>query len=259
MKESTLVAQTRSGRGTGMARRLRRTGQLPGIVNGENGETQSVQFKAHDLKMFLRHHTSEHVLLDLQIDSGNPRKVLLKEIQHHPVSGEAIHVDFLAISLTKKMRVRIPVVLVGDPVGVLTLGGLLEQLLRDIEVECLPLDMVESVEVNVAELGLEQHLLVRDLIGKIDPKLTVVTDGIVAVARVVAPIVEVEATAAAGAAAEPGAAAVQPEVITETEAKKRQDAKDGGKAPAGKAPAGKAAAGGKEAAKPAGGKEAGKK
>jgi large subunit ribosomal protein L25 len=226
MKESKLVAQLREGSGSAVARRLRRAGFLPGVVNSEGKESRKVQLNAHEFEMMLRHHTGENLLLDLEIAGEAPRKVLMREVQHDPVDGEAIHVDFVAVSMTKKMRVRIPLFLVGEAFGVVNEGGILEQLLRDIEIDCLPGDMVETIEVNVADLKLGHHLLVRDL--KLDPKLVVVTNGTVAVAGVMAPPVEVEAVPAEGAAVPAEGAAKEPVVITEKQAEERQKTKEGG-------------------------------
>lgn len=242
MNESKLVVKVREGNGTSMARRLRRTGQIPGVINGE-GKSRKIQLDAHAFKMLLRHHTGENLLLDVEVEGEATRKVLLKQVQHDGITGDAIHVDFQAISMTRKMRVRIPLLLVGEPVGVLQEGGILEQILREIEIECLPTDMIEQIEVDVSGLNLGKTLLVRDV--KVDPKLTVMTGGDVAVAGVMAPQKEEEVAVVEGAVPAEGAATAEPEVITETEAKERQQAKEGDKpgAKGGAEGAGKAKAG----------------
>lgn len=234
MKESKIVAQMRSEAGSAAARRLRNSGWLPGVLYGDGGENRSIKINAHAFKMLLRHHTGENLLLDMELDGAAGRKVFLKEVQHDPLTGDATHADFLAVSMTRKMRVRIPLVLVGDAVGVVTEGGILEQILRELEVECLPGDLVETIEVDVSGLHINTHMLVRDL--KVDAKLTVLTDGHVAVAGVMEPQKEAE-PAAEGAAPAEGAAAAGPEVISEKAAEDRQKAKEGEKAEGGKKPA----------------------
>lgn len=230
MKESKLVAQVREGNGSAEARRLRHAGWLPCVVNSEGKESRKVKLNAHEFEMMLRHHTGENLLVDLEIAGETPRKVLMREVQHDPVNGKVIHVDFVAVSMTKKMRVRIPLFLVGDAFGVVNEGGILEQLLREIEIDCLPSDMVEMIEVNISDLKLGQHLLVRDL--KLDPKLTVVSNGTVAVAGVMAPDVEAEVATAEGAAPAEGAAGKEPVVITEKQTEDRQKTKGGEAKPA---------------------------
>jgi large subunit ribosomal protein L25 len=185
-------------------------------------------------------HSGENLIVDLDVD-GEMIKALLREVQHDVIVGTVLHADFLEISMTKKMRVTIAVELKGEPAGVSQQGGILEHLLRAIEVECLPGDLVDSFDVDVSELGLGKTMLIRDL--KLDAKYTVLTAGDVAVATVVAPREDkVDEAAAATAAA--------PEVIGK---KKEEGAAEGAAAPAkGAAPAKAAAAPAKAAAaKPA--------
>ena len=189
--EDILLAQERKAEGSNAARRMRHKGILPGIVNNERGDSQPVQLNLHDFEQRLRHHKGENLILDLRIEGQAPTKVLLKDMQHHPVTDELIHVDFVEISMTKKMRVRIQVKLTGEPVGVSQTGGILEHLLREIEVECLPLDLLDEIEIDVSNLNVGDSLSVKDL--TIDPKLTVLTADDIAVVSISAPRVE-EAT-----------------------------------------------------------------
>lgn len=196
-KEIVLAAETRAGSGTSAARNLRRKGILPAVLNDESGAAISIQMDRHGFEQMLHHHRSEHLLIDLKIDGGTVKKVLLKDVQHHSVSGDVQHVDFIEISMTEKMEVPIRITLVGDAIGVTRSGGLLEQLLREVEVECLPTDLVESIEVDVSALDIGDILMVGDLV--IAPQLTVVTAPDVAVVQVSAPKLEEEPAAAAEA------------------------------------------------------------
>lgn len=218
--DSKIAAESRADTGSTASRRLRREGWLPGVVNNEKLESKLIMVNQHDFKMMLHTHRSEHVMVDLAIDGGEGRKVLLKEVQHDPLSGEPQHAEFLEVSLTKKMTVDVQLVLVGEPVGVLNAGGRLEHLLRELEVECLPMDLVESIEVDVSGLNIGDVLTAGDL--TLDSKLTLKTDPDIAVASVAAPTTEEEPAAGAegaeGVVASDGApASAEPEVIGEKE------------------------------------------
>ncbi len=185
----SVVAQTRTEVGSAESRRLRRAGWLPGVVNRANGESQLVKMETHAFDMMLHHHTSENLMIDIKIDEEKASKVLLKEVHHHPVTGALLHVDFIEVSMDKKMRVHMPIALVGEPVG-LALGGVLEQTLREFEVECLPGDLIEQYEIDVTSLEIGDALLVRDI--EKNPKITILASEGVAVAAVAAPRVEAE-------------------------------------------------------------------
>jgi len=221
--ENVLMADVREARGTTGSRRLRRGGNLPGVVNSSEGNSRPVTLNQHAFEVLLRKHTSENLLLDLKVGDANTVKVLLREVQHDPVTGVPLHAEFQEVSMTRKMRVRIAVSLVGDPVGVTQEGGMLEQLLRDVEVDCLPGDLVEVIEVDVSDLHLNKTLFVRDI--KVSDKLQIHTDGAIALASVVMPKEEEAAATTDEAAGAAEAAAAQPEVVgeKEREAKKKQE------------------------------------
>jgi large subunit ribosomal protein L25 len=205
-KEIKLSASKREVSGTSASKVLRRAGVLPAVVYGENG-ARSIQIDRRAFDTMLKHHTSENLIVDLSIDNGEVIKALLREVQHEAVMGGVLHADFVEVSMTRAMRVTIPIVLKGEPVGVSQQSGILEQVLRELAVECLPGDLVESFDLDVSNLALGHTLMVRDL--KLDSKFTIITSGDVAVATVVAPREEAATEAATG---EEGAAA-QPEVI----------------------------------------------
>lgn len=225
--EIKLSASKRETSGTSASKALRRTGFVPAVVYGE-GKAHSIKINGREFENVITHHSSENLIVDLDVD-GKVIKALLREVQHDVMMGEVLHADFLEISMTRKMRVTITVELKGEPVGVSQQGGILEHLLRQIEVECLPGDLVESFDVDVSELGLGKTMMIRDL--KLGDKYTVLTSGDVAVATVVAPREEKvdEAAAAAAAAA--------PEVIGK---KKEEAPAEGAAAAKGAAPAAKA-------------------
>lgn len=216
--ENRLAARPRTEKGTAVCRRIRRAGGLPGGLRTENGENRDLTLDRHAFELLLRHHASESLIVDLDVEGEAPRKVLLKEVQHDPLRGCAVHADFLEISMSRKMRVGIPLELEGDPVGVTQEGGVLEQAIREVEVECLPGDLVESIKVDVSGLRINDSLTVADL--RVGAGLTVLTEPEIAVASVQPPRVEEEAEAAAeGAEAE----AAQPEVIGKAESQSAEE------------------------------------
>ena len=210
MDQIRIKAEARTEQGTGAVRRLRRTGMIPGsVMKMKKGGTELIKLPAHDFMMATRGHASKQLLVTLDLD-GREVPALMREMQNDVLAGTPIHVDFSEVSLTEKVRVTVPLYLVGEPVGVKLGGGVLEQTLRTIDVDCLPTDIAEKFEVDVSALGLDQTLFVRDL--KLGDKQTVVTRGEVPVAVVKAPD-DVPAAGAAPAAAAAGAAPAAPEVI----------------------------------------------
>lgn len=186
-----LEAQTRTVSGTAEAGRLRRSGILPAVVyNAENG-ARSIQIETHGFAQMLRHHASESLLLDLSIDGAAPIKVLMKEVQHHALTDDLLHVDFLEVSLTEKMRANVSIDLVGDPVGVTLGGGIMEHHIRDVEVECLPMDLVESIKVDVSGLDVGGTLQVGDL--DFGDGIAILTDPDITVVSILAPTLADEA------------------------------------------------------------------
>ena len=231
-----MKAELRTEQGSVAVSRLRRAGSIPAAVNRIGGDTTLVQMDAHAFKAMLHHHASEQMLVTLELD-GQSIPTLMREVQYDVMTGHPIHADFGEVSLTKKIRVSIPVHLQGEPEGVKVEGGILQQMLRSVEVDCLPMDIVESFDVDVSGLKLSQSFFVRDL--KLGEKYTLFTGKDVALATVAAPEEEVASAPAEGSAE---AAAGTPDVITKG---KKEEGAEGAAPAAGKAAApaaGKAAA-----------------
>lgn len=221
MKALKVEAQPRQDKGTAAMGRLRRKGFVPAVVYGAGRDNLLIQLNEHDFIQILKGHASENLIMDLEVAGEKQHKVLLKDVQHHPVTGNIIHADFYEISMTQKLRVEIPLRLVGDPVGVTQQGGILEHLLRAVTVECLPADIIESFDVDVAALDIGHSLSVSDV--KLDTaKYTVISAADLAVARVAAPRAEEEV--APEAAAE---GAAEPEVLTEKKVEGEEGAEEG--------------------------------
>ncbi|MDR0993692.1 MAG: 50S ribosomal protein L25 [Verrucomicrobiota bacterium] len=164
MKETKLTAKKRTGKGSAMAGRLRRTGWFPAVVYGEGRPGLNIQMNEHDFVMMLRSHRSESMIVDLEVEGvEKPYKVMLKAMQHHPISGRVIHVDFYEVSMTRKIEIEVPVKLVGEPYGVVNEGGMLEHILRTLTLECLPGDAIEEVALDVSGLHVGKALRVHDV------------------------------------------------------------------------------------------------
>ena len=223
-----MKTELRTEQGSCAAGRLRRAGIVPAAVNRIEGGTTLVKFDAHAFKAMLRHHTSEHVLVTLELD-GQDIPALMREVQYDVITGYPIHADFGEVSLNKKIRVTIPVHLLGEPEGVKVGGGVLQQMIRSVDVDCLPNDIVEHFDVDVSGLKLDQTFFVRDL--SLGDKYTLFAGKDVAVATVAAPEEEAAETTAEGTAT-----AATPEVVAKG---KKDEATEGaaGKAAAAKAPA----------------------
>ena len=207
MDQIKIKADTRSEQGTGAVRRLRKSGMIPGsLMKMNKGGTELIKLQQHEFMMAMRGHASKQLLVTLDMN-GTEVPALMREMQNDVLAGTPIHVDFSEVSLTQKVRVTVPLYLVGEAIGVKIGGGVLEQTLRTIDVDCLPTDIAEKFEIDVSALNVDQTLFVRDL--KLGDKQTIVTRGEIPVAVVKAPD-DLPATGAASAA---GEAEKAPEVI----------------------------------------------
>jgi len=222
-----LAATKRDICGSHRVNRLRKDGWLPGIVYDTKGQSSPIQLKRHEFELLLRHRADENLIMDLAVDNDAPRKVLLKDVQRDHIRDHLMHVDFLEISLTRKLRVPVAIRLTGEPFGVTQEGGVLEHLLRTVEVECLPMDIIKEFVLDVSQLKIGGSLFVRDL--QFDrEKTTMLTAPDIAVASVLMPHVEEEVKpeeAAAEGAAEPEVIGEKKEGEAEGEAKEAPEAK----------------------------------
>ena len=185
MDQVKIKAEVRTEQGTGAVRRLRRQGLVPGsVMKMDKSGVELIKFSKHEFMMAMRGRTSKQLLVTLEMPNGDV-PALMREVQNDVIAGTPIHADFSEVSLTQKVRVVVPMYLKGEPKGVKIGGGILAQVLRSVEVECLPTDIVEKFDVDVTDLDLEQTLFVRDL--KLGDKFTTVTRGELAVAVIKAP------------------------------------------------------------------------
>jgi large subunit ribosomal protein L25 len=201
-----LNAQVREEHGSRQSRRLRGRGIVPAVLYGSGQEVVSLGLEVRELLKVLHGKGGEHAIIDLQVSGGaleQPlnRTAIIKEVQRDAIKDGILHVDFAAISLTEKLVVRVPVVDVGDSIGV-TQGGVLEHIIRELEVECLPADLPERIEVDVSSLSIGHSIKVGEIAPppgvKIlaDPNLTVLTVSVPKVEKVEVPAEEAAAEAA---------------------------------------------------------------
>jgi large subunit ribosomal protein L25 len=208
MAEIVVAAESRTETGKNVNRRLRTKGLIPGVLYGAEKKPVAVAVSPKEISTILRSATGENTLFDLDL-AGNRRKVILKEFQLEPIKHQLLHADFYEVALDKTIEVKVHVELHGVPVGVKTQGGVLDFVTRELEIECLPMDIPEKLVVDVSELEIGKHLRVSDI--KVSDKVKVLTESDIVVVHVVAPRAEEEVAPAAEAAAAEGAA--EPEVI----------------------------------------------
>ena len=220
MASAQLAASIRSGTGKGAARSLRRAGHVPGVVYGHARQAQSLAVSARDFARLLEHISAENTVVELTLD-GRTVRTLIREIQRHPVKQrEILHVDFQELVAGEKVVVRIPLILVGTPEGVRVGGGILDQTLRDVEIEVDPANIPNHIDVNVDTLTIGDSIHLRDV--TLPPGVELLTDIDATVCVCEAPRAVIEAVAApTEAATEPAA---EPEVIGKAKADEEEEA-----------------------------------
>lgn len=209
MEDTKLIAKKRDQQGSSNARRMRKAGTLPGVVYGDGKEATPVELDIHAFEQLLHHSASETMLVDIEIEGEGSSSVLIKDVQHHPVTSELVHVDLQKVAADKLIQVDINLEVSGEAAGVKA-GGVMELVMHTIAVECLPGDLVESIEIDVSELEIGSVLHASDL--KLDSKLTLLTDPESIVVSVAEPRAEAEPEEVEGEEGEEGA---EPEVISE--------------------------------------------
>jgi large subunit ribosomal protein L25 len=223
--EAVLEAQKRDTFGKNEARRLRAKGLIPGVLYGGKGEGQPVAVNPRELMQILHSESGVNTLITFKLD-GTDARVLVKEYQVDPIEHKLLHADFYRIALDKMLSVTIPVQLRGEAKGVKQQGGVVDFVHREIEIDCLPTDIPEKIEVDVSELLIGQSIRVRDL--PESPKWKATSEPDMMIVHVVALKAEAEpepTEAAAAAAAATPAAPAEPEVIKKGKVEKPEEEK----------------------------------
>jgi large subunit ribosomal protein L25 len=208
ISQEVVEAQARpdSSRGKNEARRLRAGGRVPGVLYGAKKETIAVSLDPKQISRILQSESGHNTIFELQV-GGEKARVMIVDWQHEPMYGKLLHIDLKRIAMDEKIRVSVPIHLTGEAEGVKTQGGILDQVLREVEIECLPGDIPSHIDADVSHLVFGTVLRVSDL--QPGGKLKFITDGgqtvahITSVKEEVAPTPEATAEAAAAAPAEP--------------------------------------------------------
>ena len=211
MATVSLSANSREGKGKGAARSLRSQGQVPAVIYGHGRDPQALALNARDLDKMLSHIQAESTVIEVTV-GGQTAKTLIREIQRHPIKRQILHVDFQALVAGEKVTVSIPIVLLGIPEGVRLEGGVLDQTLREIEIEVDPSHIPDHIEYDVTNMVIGDSVHISDL--KVPEGVEVQDDPETSVAVLAAPRAVIEETPAVAEAVEgePGAVA-EPEVI----------------------------------------------
>jgi len=196
MARLVLRAEVRHEHGKGAARRLRAAGRVPAVVYGAGDGPVALSLDAQEFDHVLRGLVGEHAIVDLKVAKKRSKQtVLIQTVQHHALGDEPIHVDFLRVRMDERITTTVPLALVGTCKGVKDQGGVLDHTLHEIEVECLPDNLPETIEVDVTDLMMHDSLHVSDM--ALPEGVAAITPGDRVVAHVLAPrVVEVEAPVA---------------------------------------------------------------
>jgi large subunit ribosomal protein L25 len=219
-KQVKLTAEPRTAMGRSAVRKLKATGAVPAVIYGAKDKPEPLQVSRRDINAILSHASGENILVELEFAGAANRLALMQEVQHAPLGGAVLHVDFHAVSMDEVIEADVPLEPTGTPNGVKNFGGLLEQNLRTLSIECLPRDLPDTISVDVSALNVGDSIHVRDLplptgvTTRISPELTAFA--------VMAPTVAEEPAAGA----EP---TVAPEVIKEKKEDPAAAAAPGGK------------------------------
>jgi large subunit ribosomal protein L25 len=222
-EQNLLEAQPRDPGTKNDARRVRRDGKIPAVVYGAGKQTQPVSVDPRQVSRILHSETGHNTIFDLALE-GERSKAMIVDWQYEPIKGSLLHIDLKRIAMDQKLRVNVPIELVGEPAGVKQQGGILEQIAREVEIECLPGDIPNEIALNVSELVFGMVLRVSDL--PKNDKLKYLSDPEQPVAHIIS-IKEEEAPAEA-AVGEAAAAPAEPEVIKKG---KQETAEEGEAAP----------------------------
>ncbi|MGA3211466.1 MAG: 50S ribosomal protein L25 [Terriglobales bacterium] len=216
--------EPRDAQGKNHARRVRRGGRVPATVYGAGKPPVSVSVDPKQITAILHSKAGHNTIFDLELE-GESTKAMIVDWQNEPIKNTMLHLDLKRIAMDKTLKLKVPIVLTGEAIGVKTEGGIMEQLLREIEVECLPADIPDAVAVEITHLTHGQVLRVKDL-----PRggtLRFLTDEQAPVAHIVH-VKEVVEVAPVEGVVEAGATPAEPEVIKKGKQETEEGAAAGG-------------------------------
>ncbi|MDR3458345.1 MAG: 50S ribosomal protein L25 [Verrucomicrobiae bacterium] len=201
MKSVALKAYPRSQVRQNVVKKLRVSGRVPATIYGRQTKPQNLEVNAREIGDLINHAASENLLVDLAVenDAKPKRLALVQEIQHHPVNGKVLHVDFHEVAENEKVTVQVPLEATGEPAGVKTGGGTLEHILHKLKVRCLPKDLPDQITVDVSSLEIGKSIHLGDI--KAPEGVEIIGDKHISVLAVSAPRAEEEVVAVAAAPA----------------------------------------------------------
>ena len=225
LEQNILEANPREAGTKNQARRVRREGKIPAVVYGAGKDAMSVSVDPRHVLRILRSESGHNTIFDLALNGGEntqaeTAKAMIVDWQYEPIKGHLLHIDLKRIAMDKALRVSVPIMLQGMAAGVKTEGGILEQMLREVEIACLPGDIPSHIDVDISHLTFGKVLRVSDL--PHSEKLKFLTDANQPVAHVTSVKEEVVAAPEA-VAAEAGAAPAEPEVIKKGKAETEEE------------------------------------
>lgn len=204
-KQVKLSARPRIEAGRNAVKQVRARGAVPAVIYGAHDEPANLEVNLREIEAVLSHAASEHVLVDLDIAEKGSKLALIQEVQHHPVRGDILHVDFQAVSTTETVQSEVPIEAIGESDGVKNFGGILQQQVRSLHIECFPQNLPDVLIVDVSALGVGDSLHVKDI--PLPEGVTALADPEITVFIVSEPNVSTDADTAS--------AATSPEVINE--------------------------------------------
>ena len=199
--ETVVTAEVRSSRGKNEAKRLRVSGRIPAVIYGAFKDPCAVSVNPKDITKILRSKTGHNSIFDVEVANIEKTPVIVAEEQYHPIKGTLMHIDLKRIDLTRKLKVSVPVHVVGEAKGVKQQGGVLDVVTRTIEIECIPDDIPDQFDIDVTELMIGNNIRVSEL--PVKEGVRVLTAPEAVIAHVVGIKEEAVAEVAAPAAAEP--------------------------------------------------------
>ncbi len=220
MERATLNVEKRDKAGKGIARTLRRQGMIPAIVY-RAGNSLPITISKKAMAEFIDATSGEHTVVNLKFPDGDNKLAILKEYQVDPLKGDILHTDFFEVSLTEKVSVNVRVITVGEPIGVKRDSGLLQHLIREVEIMCLPDKIPGHFEVDIANLEIGQSIHVKDI--KVGEGIEVLTDPDEVIVNVVAPAVEKEEAAPAEGVVTAAPEITEPEVIKKGKKEEKEE------------------------------------
>ena len=219
MALTNVTAEVRTVRGKNAARQMRRMGMIPAVLYGRQQASLVLSVNPKQLSAIIHSSRGYNTIFTVEIKGGESTSVMLKDWQFDPIKGNLLHADLMRIAMDKLLQLRIPVVTTGEAKGVKVQGGIFEFVLREIEVECLPADIPESITIDITDLEIGANVRVSDL--PVDPKFKILSDAELVVAHVISPKEEKPAEVVAEEAP------AEPEVIKKGKVATEEEGEEG--------------------------------